>query len=558
MSISIVSSFPEDAEASARAFCFVGFKAMLAWHYVVLFTPLIAYPTEGGEAAYFYRQLVMYGVLTATFAVCALAGKKRDRYGSSVPSKPQIAFFGTFATAASVLACFDQEGLPLALAGLVCVAAAEGALMFLWMRSFAVRGSFDNAFVRSFAVDMMWGGAVAIVVCLFVEPVNLVAVAILPAVSAVSLALREPPSEEGRPERESRTQVADVPATSRAIGGILASAGVYALVYGLLQGAFSLEGIMVLMAIDATTIFGILVAAVVILLLSRFVLVVAVTRILHKVSLIFFAIGVLGLGIASVGENDLLVRVSEMVVFGGFNLYDFGTLTLCFILGSATGARPFFLVGVGRVVVYFCLFAGLMAGSGYGSLIMAGGAAQGFLPLACVLAIFLLLATVLFVPIGVSPGEDGSPSSDGTSSAVSEDAGASEGGASEEAALQSEQEERSACETCTVRMAAEVAEAHARSPDVDESLRESPWRRTCREIARLYRLSPRETEIFLLVAKGRNAEYVQNKLTISTHTAKTHISNIYQKLGVHSLQDLLTLIEEFRIQDIEARKRDGQ
>ena len=83
--------------------------------------------------------------------------------------------------------------------------------------------------------------------------------------------------------------------------------------------------------------------------------------------------------------------------------------------------------------------------------------------------------------------------------------------------------------------------------------RDSPWRRTCREIAKLYRLSPRETEIFFLIAKGRNAEFVQQKLVISMHTAKTHIANIYHKLGVHSSQEMLSLVEAFREEDIKAR-----
>ena len=80
------------------------------------------------------------------------------------------------------------------------------------------------------------------------------------------------------------------------------------------------------------------------------------------------------------------------------------------------------------------------------------------------------------------------------------------------------------------------------------ALRGTPWKRTCAEIAKLYKLSPRETEIFLLIAKGRNAEYVQQQLVISTHTAKTHIANIYHKLGVHSSQEMLNLIEDYKRQ----------
>lgn len=76
-------------------------------------------------------------------------------------------------------------------------------------------------------------------------------------------------------------------------------------------------------------------------------------------------------------------------------------------------------------------------------------------------------------------------------------------------------------------------------------------------MAELYKLSPRETEIFFLIAKGRNAEYVQKTLIISLHTAKTHIANIYHKLGVHSSQEMLSLIETFREQDSKSHEKSG-
>lgn len=63
-------------------------------------------------------------------------------------------------------------------------------------------------------------------------------------------------------------------------------------------------------------------------------------------------------------------------------------------------------------------------------------------------------------------------------------------------------------------------------------------------ISKRYILTPREIEVLGLLAKGRNAEYVQNALFISTHTAKTHIYNIYRKLDVHSLQELLDLLDQ--------------
>lgn len=59
-----------------------------------------------------------------------------------------------------------------------------------------------------------------------------------------------------------------------------------------------------------------------------------------------------------------------------------------------------------------------------------------------------------------------------------------------------------------------------------------------------YSLTPREIEVFTFLSKGRNAEFIQNALFISNHTVKTHIYNIYKKMDIHSLQDLLDILDE--------------
>lgn len=69
------------------------------------------------------------------------------------------------------------------------------------------------------------------------------------------------------------------------------------------------------------------------------------------------------------------------------------------------------------------------------------------------------------------------------------------------------------------------------------------WHERCHEVGERYGLSERQREVMSLIAQGRNAEYVANALTISVSTVQTHIRNIYQKLGVHSRQELMDLIE---------------
>ncbi len=61
-----------------------------------------------------------------------------------------------------------------------------------------------------------------------------------------------------------------------------------------------------------------------------------------------------------------------------------------------------------------------------------------------------------------------------------------------------------------------------------------------------YGLTAREKEVLLLLLSGRNNPYIREHLNISNNTLKTHIRNIYHKLGVGNRQQLLSLFEQFR------------
>ncbi len=95
----------------------------------------------------------------------------------------------------------------------------------------------------------------------------------------------------------------------------------------------------------------------------------------------------------------------------------------------------------------------------------------------------------------------------------------------------------------------------ARFPEVgveDEGLLPMPetkglWKKRCRAAAEQHDLSERQYEVLVLVAQGRSAKYIEQALTISLSTVQTHIRNIYHKTGVHSRQELLSLIENTKL-----------
>jgi DNA-binding CsgD family transcriptional regulator len=75
-----------------------------------------------------------------------------------------------------------------------------------------------------------------------------------------------------------------------------------------------------------------------------------------------------------------------------------------------------------------------------------------------------------------------------------------------------------------------------------DELDTSTLKNRCGKISKVYRLTAREEQILDLLAAGRNEPYIEQSLSISRATVKTHIAHIYQKTGVASRQDLLDLI----------------
>lgn len=91
--------------------------------------------------------------------------------------------------------------------------------------------------------------------------------------------------------------------------------------------------------------------------------------------------------------------------------------------------------------------------------------------------------------------------------------------------------------------AQQLSAAHADSADSSASLNDTLGER-CSILAERYHLTPRETEVFNLLAQGRTRAYIQEELVLSTSTVKTHVSHIYSKLGVHDRQGMMDLILE--------------
>lgn len=78
-------------------------------------------------------------------------------------------------------------------------------------------------------------------------------------------------------------------------------------------------------------------------------------------------------------------------------------------------------------------------------------------------------------------------------------------------------------------------------PEPDHAPR---FREKCEHVAGHYGLSARELEVLVLMAKGRSASRVAEDLGVTLATINSHVNHIYRKLGVHSRQELIDVIEQ--------------
>lgn len=69
------------------------------------------------------------------------------------------------------------------------------------------------------------------------------------------------------------------------------------------------------------------------------------------------------------------------------------------------------------------------------------------------------------------------------------------------------------------------------------------WKERCSDVAQGRGLTKQEERVFTMLARGRSYKHISDELYISVHTVKTHVYHIYQKLGIHSQQELIDLVE---------------
>lgn len=93
-------------------------------------------------------------------------------------------------------------------------------------------------------------------------------------------------------------------------------------------------------------------------------------------------------------------------------------------------------------------------------------------------------------------------------------------------------------------------EVHALTHAEEDEAAEEPeptqltFEGTCLQLANQAGLSTREAEIMLLIARGNSQKHISETLYLALGTVQWYAKTIYRKLGVHSKQELINLVNE--------------
>ena len=102
----------------------------------------------------------------------------------------------------------------------------------------------------------------------------------------------------------------------------------------------------------------------------------------------------------------------------------------------------------------------------------------------------------------------------------------------------------------------DVFEADNKGSALEAERRQDARRAALDVVSSTYGLSNREDDVLALLAEGWRAAAIADKLVLSPATVKNHMNRIYGKLGVHSQEEVLYLIESEQSNALERASRD--
>lgn len=232
---------------------------------------------------------------------------------------------------------------------------------------------------------------------------------------------------------------------------------------------------------------------------------------------------------ASSGERVALIHVSNTLLAAGSECF---AMLVWIVLAARAARRPaeaLALQAGGRMAVALGMLGGLVLGTVASSF----SAVSPLVP--DVVAVAFAFALVAYALVGLRrfSFEDALSGCEGTPYAVASERDAAAEVSAAAAGVAVAEGAAGAAFAETVPLAEASCGGETRAA-IEQS---------CGALARKGGLTGRETEILAMLARGRSAPFIAQELVISPNTVKTHVKHIYAKLGAHSQQEIIDLVD---------------
>ena len=491
-------------------FRLLGYGVLMGWHFLLIYFSTGTGGVEPDAHVLLLRQLTLNAALALTFIGLLLTGRTSDILKPllSLPAIAAIAAAGLVATAGIIYAQFC-DATAATVACMAVAGASEGLLLFAWLHFYSETET--NYATQYISTSLVIGALAAFFIRHLTVEIALGCFVTLPAISAAMLAISIRQTPVRSADRGGRG-LTDHKGAVRPLVACAANLAVFSAAFGFLQGSILPDGNPVLAAFTPNAAIGAAAAGAVTMLVYRKMTGRQAPELLRRISIVVFAAGVM----CAMYPWAPAKEVAGMAIMAGFMIVDIASLVHVVKVIRSYDIASAFAIGLNRAVEYSAFGVSIAAGA----LLARTAGADPLYPLyvgslVTILALGYVMACMERGPLDwIAPLFP------------------------DKALAEEHVETASPHETPVFRTPSGAKPGQ---------LTLGYFRLKCHAVCEQSNLSPRESEVLVLMAKGRNAEYIQNALTISNYTARTHIANVYRKCDVHSLQELIDKVEQTEI-----------
>lgn len=309
------------------------------------------------------------------------------------------------------------------------------------------------------------------------------------------------PSSSARPDSHAARQASAPSAVPLGVGKLMFSIMIFSLLCRMFDSVPG--GSDPLAALGGSAVFSLVVVGVAFLAIMTKVRKHFNPSIMYRLSLPIMVTGYVAIALFF----DTHAFASVLIINIGYEFFDILTWVLFVDAAHRHGENALRIFGLGVAFMFCGMALGNLAGYLVGSLITAGSVQTNVVAMAAILG--LVIVAFLVLPEGTV------------------------------AQFSSTRRES--------RREQEDSKSPGESADetADEPSPEGRIETHCTAVTRDFGLTPRESEVVVLLAYGRTLAIIARDLHIAQGTARTHIENIYRKLDVHKQQELIDLVDSY-------------